>query len=137
MKPKPEADERKIILANDKRRRYLASIKFQVETSAHLGQIREAALLLESGKIAYLRRQSPGEEICRDCLYVLEIDGFATATEAEGQGLIAAQSLLFLAVSCNFGIRLLHGGHHLVSVTDKTDQRQRGIVVSSNVIVHR
>jgi hypothetical protein len=50
----------------------------------------------------------------------LEVEGFATAAEAEGAGMKAAQALLLTALDLDFGVRLTYTNHHPSTVYDRT-----------------
>jgi hypothetical protein len=50
----------------------------------------------------------------------LDVEGFATAAEAEEVGMKAAQALLLMALDLDFGLRLEYTNHHPSTVYDRT-----------------
>jgi hypothetical protein len=126
-------EERLIILSGDARRKYSARISFEVERSSYMGEIDEVTMLLVDGKNATLRRRERG--ICGElnAPYCIDIEGFSTAAEAERAGMITAQSVLFSAVSLNFGLRLLYESHEPPSVLVRSSSRGVGLSVGSTL----
>lgn len=95
-------------------------ISFEVERSSYMGEIDQVTMLLANGKNATLVRRSKSVSEEPNALYSIDVEGFSTAAEAELAGMITAQSLLFSAVSLNFGLRLLYEGHEPPLVRDRT-----------------
>lgn len=119
MERKPPDIERKLILARDHRRKYGSRLTFQVQTSACIGYLENVTLLLDDGSLAIIRP----DEICAwegGKRYVIDIEGFPTASQAEAAGLKFAQALLLCAVSLDFGLRLSYISHEPASVFDRT-----------------
>ncbi len=111
--------ERQLILANDHRRKYGASLSFQVLRAAFIGDLENVTLLLPDGALAtihpvQLMEWEGGKR------YEIKIVGFPTASEAEEAGKQLAQALLVCAVSLNFGLRLIYISHEPTSVYDRT-----------------
>lgn len=119
MARKPPAEERKLILARDQRRKYGARLTFQVQRSAYIGDLENVTLLLQDGSIATIRpvrvmEWEGGKQ------YEIDVEGYPTATEAEVAGMQIAQALLLCAVSLNFGLRLSYNSHKPPTVFDRT-----------------
>lgn len=131
--PKQADDERRIILSGDERRKYSVRLRFEVERSSFMGEINQVVMLLDNGKNATLGRCKAGPQGEIQSLYFLDIDGFASAAEAERYGMVAAQSLLISAVSLNFGLRLIYDSHEPAAVIDKTMSRRGGIYIGIEV----
>lgn len=117
--PKPPPEERRIILARDHRRRYGARLTFRVLDSLHLGALANVSFFLSDGTLGRIR---PDQQATWDfgVGYALEVEGFATAGEAEEAGMRAAQALLLTALDLNFGVRLTYRNHHPSTVYDQT-----------------
>lgn len=102
--------ERNLVTTRDGRRPYGAKLVFQVSHAASIGNIEEVSVLLESGAIAAIQpARSASWEGGRK--FQVTLDGFLTATTAETEGLRLAQSILLMATSLNFGLRLIYHGH--------------------------
>lgn len=119
MPRKPPLEERRLILANDERRKYGTRLTFQVQRAAYIGDLENVTLLVEDGTIA---TTSPGRTLEWEGgrRYDVELKGFPTAKEAEDAGMRAAQALLLTAVSMNFGLRLNYHSHEPPTVFDRT-----------------
>jgi hypothetical protein len=117
---KTPKEERLIILSGDARRKYSSRISFEVERSSCMGEIDQVTLLLANGKNAILARKCRSVSGEPNALYFIDVEGYSTAAEAELAGMITAQSLLFTAVSLNFGLRLLYDSHEPPLVRDRT-----------------
>ena len=119
MPRKPPAEERKLILARDQRRKYGARLVFQVQRSQFIGDLENVTLLIEDGTLARLEpaRVLEWEGGKR---YEIEVTGFPTASEAEEAGMKTAQALLLTAVSLNFGLRLNYHSHEPPTIFDRT-----------------
>ena len=130
---KTPKEERLIILSGDARRKYSARISFEVERSSYMGEIDEVTMLLANGKNATLRRGERGSCGELNAPYFIDIEGFSTAAEAERAGMITTQSVLFSAVSLNFGLRLLYESHEPPSVLVRSSSRGVGLSVGSTL----
>lgn len=119
MPRKPPLIERRLILAQDHRRKYGARLMFQVQRSAYIGDLENVTLLLPHGELATI---SPGRHYDWEGgkRYEIDIVGFPKASEAEEAGMQVAQALLVCAVSLNFGLRLSYISHEPPSVYDRT-----------------
>ena len=122
MPRKPPPEERRIILARDQRRKYGAELVFQVQRSQYMGDLENVTLLFEDGTLATIE---PGRVLDSEGgkRYIIRVDGFATAREAEDAGMRTAQALLLTAVSLNFGLRLNYHSHEPPTVFDRTKSR--------------
>lgn len=119
MARKPPSEERRIILANDQRRRYGTRIVFRVLHALHIGTLADVTFLLPDGTCGHIRpRSSRSSEV--GVAYELDIEAFPSAAEAEQAGMRAAQALLLTAISLDFGIRLDYTGHEPPTVFDRT-----------------
>ena len=127
MMAKTPKEERLIILSGDARRKYSARILFEVERSSYIGEIDQVTMLLETGKNVTLTRRKEGLAGEINALYFIDIEGFSTAAEAEHAGMVTVQSVLFAAVSLNFGVRLLYESHEPPSIRDRTSSKGGGI----------
>lgn len=119
MPRKPPPIERRLILAQDQRRKYGVRLTFQVQRAAYIGDLENVTLLLADGTLARIRpeRLLEWEGGKR---YEMEIVGFPTASEAEGAGMQMAQALLLSAISLDFGLRLSYHSHEPPAVFDRT-----------------
>lgn len=119
MPRKPPLEERRLILRRDERRKYGARLSFQVLMPSYFGNLENATLLLPDGTLALVeaRLKSPSEVGAR---YELALSGYPTAAEAEEAGLRLSQTLLLLAISLNFGLRLDYRSHRPPTVFDRT-----------------
>ncbi len=122
MSRKPPAEERRLVLARDQRRKYGARITFQVQRPEHIGGLENVTFLVDDGTLATI---APGRIISWEGgnRYHIEVVGFPTAGEAEEAGMRTAQSLLLTAVSLNFGLRLNYHSHKPPTVFDRTVSR--------------
>jgi len=119
MPSKPPTEERQIILARDHRRRYGARLAFRVLHPAHIGALANVPIFLRDGTVGHIRPDTrPTWDFGSG--YELEVEGFATAAEAEDAGLRAAQALLLTALDLDFGVRLTYTNHHPSTVYDRT-----------------
>ena len=119
MPRKIPADERKLIIICDQRRKYGARIVFQVKRSQCIGDLENVTLLIEDGTLARLEPvRMLGWEGGRR--YEIEVTGFPTASEAEAAGMKTAQALLLTAVSLNFGLQLNYHSHEPPTIFDRT-----------------
>lgn len=119
MPRKPPATERKLILAQDQRRKYGARLTFQVQRAAYIGNLENVTLLLSDGTLATIQPK-PLMAWEGGKRYEVEMVGFPTASEAENAGMHMAQVLLLCAVSLNFGLRLSYHSHEPPAVFDRT-----------------
>lgn len=91
---------------------------FQVLQSCSIGELDNVSVLLDSGAIATIQpARSNSWEGGRKFQVIL--DGFPTATVAETEGLRLAQALLLLAISLNFGLRLVYHAHEPALVYER------------------
>lgn len=101
--------ERALITRQGGKRPYGAKLIFQITHAASIGDLENVSVLLPSGAIAVIQpAQSASWEGGRK--FQVTLDGFATATEAEASGQRLTQSILLLATSLNFGLRLCYHG---------------------------
>ena len=98
-----------------------------------MGEINQVVILLDNGKNATLSRGKTGPQGEIRSLYFLDIDGFASAAEAESYGMVAAQSLLISAVSLDFGLRIIYDSHEPPAVIDRTMSRRGGTYIGIEV----
>lgn len=119
MPRKPPSTERQLVLAKDHRRKYGASLSFQVLRSAYIGDLENVTLLLPDGTLAEIKSVQNTENESGN-RYEIKIVGFPTASEAEEAGKQLAQALLVLAISLNFGLRLIYLSHEPTTVYDRT-----------------
>lgn len=119
MPRKPPAEERKLILARDQRRKYGARLTFQVQRPENIGDLENVTLLLDDGSLA---RIEPGRVFAWEGArrYEIELTGYPTASDAEDAGMRLAQALLLTAVSLNFGLRLNYHSHEPPAIFDRT-----------------
>ncbi|NMG77153.1 hypothetical protein, partial [Aromatoleum diolicum] len=119
MARKPPIEERRIILANDQRRRYGARLVFRVLHALHIGALANVTFFLPDGTYGRIRpRNSRSSEF--GVAYELDVEAFPSAAEAEQAGMRAAQALLLTAINLDFGIRLDYTGHEPPTVFDRT-----------------
>jgi hypothetical protein len=111
--------ERAIVFGNPEKRRYGARLVFQVLHGGFLGDMENAAILLDTGAVATLApvRQPSWEGGRR---FELKLEGFPTATVAEAQGRRLGQAILWTAISLNDGLRLSYRTQEPVAVFDRT-----------------
>lgn len=119
MPRKSPSIERQLILAEDHRRKYGASLSFQVLRSGYIGDLENVTLLLPDGTLATITSTQNAENESGK-RYEIKIVGFPTASEAEEAGKQLAQALLVLAISLNFGLRLIYLSHEPTTVYDRT-----------------
>ena len=126
MPRKPPADERKLILARDQRRKYGARLTFQVQRSQYIGDLENVTILIDDGTLASFE---PGRVLDWEGgkRYQVEVCGFPTASEAEDAGMRTAQALLLTAISLNFGLRLNYHSHEPPTVFDRTVSTGNGV----------
>ena len=119
MSRKPPAEERRLVLARDERRKYGARLTFQVQRPEYIGGLENVTLLVDDGTLATIE---PGRVLSWEGgqRYHIEVVGFPTAGDAEEAGMRTAQSLLLTAVSLNFGLRLNYHSHEPPTVFDRT-----------------
>lgn len=119
MSLKPPAEERRLVLAGDQRRKYGARLTFQVQRPEYIGGLENVTLLVDDGTLATIEpdRVLSWEDGKR---YHVDVVGFPTAGDAEEAGMRTAQSLLLTAVSLNFGLRLNYHSHEPPTVFDRT-----------------
>ena len=93
-------------------------VKFEVLT-VDIGELDNTTLLLPDGSIVTIApdEMAPWENGRR---YVATLEGFSTATKAEGAGHRFYQSLLACAVGLNFGMRFQYSSHEPPAVFDRT-----------------
>lgn len=119
MARKPPHQERKLILANDQRRKYGVRLIFEVLRPQHVGRLEGMSLLLEDGTIAEIRAASMRSTESGK-RYEIATVGFPKASEAEDTGNRIAQALLLTSISLNFGLRLRYDSYEPSSVYDRT-----------------
>ena len=121
MERKPPLIERQLIVARDHRRKYGARLTFQVRRSAHIGDLERVSLLLPDGSLATIEPDETFDfQVEGGKSYVLTVEGFPTASDAEVAGMQMAQALLLCAVSLDFGLRLSYQSHEPPTVFDRT-----------------
>jgi len=121
MARKPPSAERNLILIRDQRRKYGARLTFQVQRSAHIGDLERVSLLLPDGSLATIQPDEAFDfEVEGGKSYELTVEGFPTASDAEAAGMQMAQALLLCAVSLDFGLRLSYQSHEPPTVFDRT-----------------
>ncbi len=121
MARKPPLIERQLIVARDHRRKYGARLTFQVRRSAHIGDLERVSLLLADGSLATIKPDETFDfQVEGGKSYVLTVEGFPTASDAEAAGMQMAQALLLCAVSLDFGLRLSYQSHEPPTVFDRT-----------------
>lgn len=110
--------ERVLISTASGKRPYGAKLTFQVNHAASIGGIEHVSVLLDSGAIAVIQpERSVSWEGKRK--FQVALSGFPTATLAETEGLRLAQSMLLLATSLNFGLRLVYHGRLSATVYER------------------
>ena len=92
---------------------------FRVLHPLHLGTLANVSILLSDGTLGRIRPDTrPTWDFGSG--YELEIEGFATAAEAEDAGLRTAQALLLTVLDFGFGVRLTYTNHQPTTVYDRT-----------------
>lgn len=91
------------------KRPYGAKLTFQVLDPAHIGDLEYVSVLIASGAVATIQpaRSNSWEGKSN---FQVSLDGFDTAAKAEAEGQRLAQTLLIVAISLNFGLRLMYNG---------------------------
>lgn len=119
MARKAPPEERRIILARDHRRRYGVRLVFRVLHELHIGSLGNVTVLLPDGSYGRIRpRSSRSSEL--GAAFELDLEAYPTAAEAEQAGMKAAQALLLMAISLDFGLRLDYTNHEPPTVFDRT-----------------
>jgi hypothetical protein len=94
-------------------------LAFRVLHSTHIGELANVSILLRDGTLGRIRPDTrPTWDFGAG--YELEVEGFATAAEAENAGLRAVQALLLTALDLDFGIRFSYTNHYPSTVYDRT-----------------
>lgn len=112
-RPDPFVDrsvrERTLIMQDNGKRPFGAKLTFQVLHPAHIGDLENVSVLLGSGTVARIQpaRSNSWEGNKK---FQVSFDGFDTATKAEAEGQRFAQAMLLVAISLNFGLRLMYSG---------------------------
>jgi hypothetical protein len=120
MTRKPPLLERRLILANDHRRKYGVRLTFQIERAAHIGDLERVNLLLSDGSVAMIQPDEAFDfEVEGGKSYDMSVLGFPTASDAETAGMQMAQALLLCAVSLDFGLRLSYQSHEPPTVFER------------------
>ena len=110
--------ERALITMQSGKRPYGAKLIFQVTHAASIGDLENVSVLLTSGAVAVIQpARSASWEGGRK--FQVALDGFPTATVAEAEGQRLAQSILLLATSLNFGLRLVYHGRLPATVYER------------------
>jgi hypothetical protein len=110
--------ERALVTTDGGKRPYGAKLTFQVTHAASIGDLENVSVLLASGAVAVFQpARSASWEGGRK--FQVSLDGFATATTAETEGVRLAQSMLLLATSLNFGLRLVYHGRLPATVYER------------------
>jgi hypothetical protein len=131
---KPPLEERRLILARDHRRPYGARLLFRILHPLHIGALENVTFFLPDGALGRIRPDTrPSWK--PNSPYELEVEGFATALEAEEAGMRAAQALLLTALDLDFGLRLEYTNHHPSTVYDRTVST--GTVMGGMAVVSR
>jgi hypothetical protein len=111
--------ERAIIFGQPAKRQYGARLRFHVQHDGVIGQMENAAILLDSGAVVTLApaRQNSWEGGRN---FELKLEGYSTATEAEAQGLKLSQAILWSSISLNHGVRLTYRTKMPATIFDRT-----------------
>ena len=120
--PKKES-EKQVIIDSPKRRPYGARLALLLEKHIKFNFKGECTLLLSPDIIVRLvpRKKSEGDQDKEEWLVLVE--GFATAGEAEQYGLKIALGLLWSAISNQYGMRLIYQTPLPCSVYDRMQQK--------------
>lgn len=95
--------------APGEQRPYGVQLTFQIPHAASIGSLENVSIPLPSGEILVIRpARSASWEGGRK--FHIGLDGFASAGAAESEGRRLAQSMLLLAASLDFGLRLVYRG---------------------------
>ena len=107
-----------MVTAHGNKRPYGAKLVFQISHARLIGDLENVSVLLESGAIALIEpaRRAPWDG---GRMFQVTLTGFTTATMAEAEGQHLAQSLLLLAASLNFGLRLIYFGRLSAGVYER------------------
>ena len=118
MNPQNTFSERTLITTQNGKRPYGAKLTFQVTHALSIGNLENVSIFLESGAVAVIQpaRTASWEGGKK---FQVVLDGFPTATIAEAEGLRLAQSMLLLAASLNFGLRLVYHGRLPATVYER------------------
>lgn len=105
MNSRKAAAKRRIIVTRTDLRPYAARIGFQVIDPQAIGELESVTLLLPTGQIATVQ---PARKTSWDSgkRYEATLEGFRNAAQAHNSGKQFVQSLLWLAISLNFGLRV-------------------------------
>ena len=96
--PKSPLEERTIIVSKDQRRQCGARLKCRVLDIGSLENLEAVTILLHSGQIV-VTKKLPSNSWEGGSLFQIDIEGFATSSQAEIFGMSMAQALLLTSVS--------------------------------------
>jgi hypothetical protein len=101
--------ERTLIMQHNGKRPYGAKLTFQILHPTHMGDLENVCILIGSGAVATIQpaRTNSWEGKSK---FQVSLDGFDSAAKAEAEGQRLAQALLIVAISLNFGLRLMYSG---------------------------
>jgi hypothetical protein len=111
--------ERSKIISRPEKRPYGIKLVFQVLDIGVLEDIQHVTIFFDDGTYATLapEHQSSWE---RGQRLSLTLEGFATASEAERQGRMLVQALLWTSICLNIGVRLNYHTHEPTIVYDRS-----------------
>jgi hypothetical protein len=125
--PAPDPGLERSQITQTQKRPYGAKLVFEVIDPEKLGNLENVSILLSSGAVAVLEpaRSAPWEGGRK---FQFTLDGFSTAAKAESEGARLARSMLLVAVSLNFGLRVVYRGQLPATVYER--YRSGGLTVS-------
>ncbi|MET3494401.1 hypothetical protein [Variovorax boronicumulans] len=125
--PTPEQIERALIGSGSPKRPYGVKLVFTVLHEEYIEPLLDMSLLMPSGTFAKVSvvEQAPGLGGRR---FEIKLDGFARATAAEAAGRHLTQTMLLLAVSLDFGLRLEYVTHEPANIYERF--RSDGLTLS-------
>ena len=121
-KSKPPTQERALIVQHAAKRPYGARARIHVQTAASIGDVEGVTLLLDNGAFITIepRKKGPWEGGDK---FTLTLEGFPTAAAAEAGGRRLVQSMLWTAISLNFGLRFEYSTYEPTAIFDRTASR--------------
>lgn len=116
--PNDPRRERSIIRGQPQKRPYGVHVRIQTQSSAALGGVEAVGVAFETGPFLHIAptRTAPHEG---GKMFLVTLEGFATAAAAEVAGRRLVQALLWMAVSTDVALRLNYASHEPAVVFER------------------